>query len=906
MIATVEDGKITRLRPNPDHVVSKGYACPKGIAYREIVHSPDRVTAPLNRSGLISEPLAWKQEGWDEANADIGRRLKAIINESGPESVAMYVGNGAGFGFLHPFWAQGFLTGIGSTNLYGSATQDCSNKFAVARQMYGFPMLQPVSDFENAECFIILGGNPAATKLSFRGVPNPMRALRKASAEGCRIVHINPRRTEAVDAGGEHLAIRPDTDIFFLMAFAGELFRTGGIDGEKVEKHMKNLDALEELCLPWTAEKQADVTGISQGRFRDLSESFRNADGASLYLSTGLNMGRNGALCGWLVEAVNAISGNLDRRGGTLVGKGSLMDFPKLGARFGAMMSDGVSRLGGFRTVNEMRPGAMLADEILTPGKGQIRALLVAAGNPLLTLPDTAKTERAFRSLDLLVTVDIFRSATADFAHWVLPGVTPYEHPDIGYIFHSMMGIGHRRFLQYTDTVVPPVGNSRDEVQIWQDLCRAAGGRFFGSGFLQGIINIFGRLGRLPGSMGRRFRFSHSRILNRFLKVFGKPGVRRMRKEPDGWLLKDPPPGSFLGRRVRTADGLVNLAPPEFLEEAGKLESEFEWEKTHADTLKLINMREAHTHNSFLQSSPTLMKGKNSSNHLHIHPRDAEDRRLIDGDDGLVWSETGCIRLPVNVSDRMSPGSVAIPFGWGQQRTRGLTVASKTGGANVNWLFPSGPDHLERLSLMAHLSGLPVEAVPVPAGIPAVILAGGESRRFGSDKTAAEWKGRTLLAHVMEAATEGGRSAILSVSEAKSPVLGGIPRIFDPDPAIRTPLNGFIAACRVLKGWFLVITADVPGINPAVLELLCSRGASEVNRPVIISQGENLHPFPGLYHSSMIDIFESAFDRGDYRVIDLVRSMSPIMVSSDEIRKVDPELKCLRNVNTPEELAVLD
>jgi molybdopterin-guanine dinucleotide biosynthesis protein A len=209
------------------------------------------------------------------------------------------------------------------------------------------------------------------------------------------------------------------------------------------------------------------------------------------------------------------------------------------------------------------------------------------------------------------------------------------------------------------------------------------------------------------------------------------------------------------------------------------------------------------------------------------------------------------------------------------------------------------------LSLMAHLSGLAVESAPIPEGIPALILAGGQSRRFGSDKVLAEWRGRTLLDHVLDAATAGGRTAILSVSEGAAPRCGGLPRLMDPDPTIRTPLNGLLAGSRVLKGWFLVLASDAPGIRPEVLELLCEAGAQEVNRPVVITEDERLHPFPGLYHGSMIDAFEAAFDKGDYRVSDLVRSMNPITVPVERIRSVDPHLESLRNVNTPEELAAL-
>ena len=665
LIATVENGTITGLRPDPEHVASRGFSCPKGLNFHEIVHSPDRVTAPQRRRGPVNGDDSWDAVDWETAFSDIGGRLKSIIDEHGPESVALYVGTGAGFAFLHPYWAQGFLEAVGSKNLYSSATQDCSNKFVANREMYGFPMLQPVADFENGQCLIVLGANPAATKFSFKGVPHVMRRLREAADSGSRIIHVNPRRTEAADAGGEHLPIRPGTDVYFLLAFANEIFRRGGIDRSVTDRYMKNMDRLRGACAPWDAERQSEVTGIPAEALRDAVASFLEADGAAMYLSTGLAMSGHGALCAWLVEAINAVTGNLDRKGGTLVGKGALMDFPKLAAKFGIMLSDTRSRLGGYRVVNEIMPGSMLAEEILTPGKGQIRALFVAGGNPMVTLPHTSRVEKAFRNLDLLVTVDLFRNLTGTFAHWVLPGITSFERPDLGYIFHSMMGIADPRSLPYPDAVNSPVRDSMDELRIWTGLAKGAGLNFFGSGFLQGLIDSRAALATLPGVLGRPFRFSHERLLDRFLRFSGKPGVRRMRRRyPHGLALPHPGPGSFLGRRVLTDDGLVNLAPEDFVAACGDLEDRFAREKQPDDRLQLVNKRGFRTLNSFLQSSPSLMRGRHGSNHLHIHPDDGLRRGLEDGGEALVWSDWGSLRVPVFFTDRMSRGTVAIPFGW--------------------------------------------------------------------------------------------------------------------------------------------------------------------------------------------------------------------------------------------------
>ncbi|MBI9100711.1 MAG: molybdopterin-dependent oxidoreductase, partial [Spirochaetaceae bacterium] len=355
-----------------------------------------------------------------------------------------------------------------------------------------------------------------------------MKLLKKAGERGCRIVHINPRRVEAVKAGGEHLAIRPDTDIYLLLAMANELIRIEAVDHKIVDRYMKNYSFFREAVALWTPEKAAEVTEISVDVIKDLVKTYARADGASLYCSTGINMGRNGALCFWVAEVINAISGNLDKRGGTLVNKG-LVDFPKLGAKNKIMMTDKTSRIGKFKSVNDLYPGSLLADEILTPGDSQIKALIVAAGNPLLTLPDTLKTEKAFKSLQLLVTVDIFRNMTGNLAHYNLPGITPFEHADINYLFHSLMGISHRRFLQYTDRVVAPIGDARDELWIYQELCRYSGGQFFGSRAVHYWLHLRRFVKKIP-LLERGRSFSHEKILDVILKLARKPGIKKMRK----------------------------------------------------------------------------------------------------------------------------------------------------------------------------------------------------------------------------------------------------------------------------------------------------------------------------------------------------------------------------------------
>ena len=705
LIAEVEGNRIIRIMPNKEHVSSGGFACIKGLKFHELVHSPDRVEYPLKRTDGGFERISWAR-----ALAEIGVKVKELIEEYGRDSVGLYAGNGAGFCLLHTMFAQGFAKALGTRNVFASSTQDCSNKFAVAERMYGFPMTQPVPDFENGELFIILGANPAVSKFSFKGVPNILDKLKRAAARGTRIVSVNPRKTETVHSQGEHIFIRPDTDIFFLLALAGEIVSAGGVDRERTGKYMKNLDSFLRITEGWTPERAEPVTRIPARKIRELARAFVEADGASIYCSTGINHGSFPSLCFWITEAINAVTGNLDRPGGTLVGRG-IIDFPKLATNSGAMGSTVRSRIGNLPAVSEALPGAILPDEILTPGEGQIRGFFVTAGNPALTLPDTQRVRRGLESLDLLVCIDIFRSDTAEYADYILPGITFMEHPDINYIFQSMLGITDTPHLSYSDTVVEPGLEQREETWIFVELARAAGLNFFGSRFLGGLIEIERRLSRIP-LLGKIFRIRSEKIFRWILRAARLPGIRRMRKNINGILLPKQKPGSFLGERVQTEDGLVDLAPEDLVDQIEAVEDHYRRELENKFRIKLINKRETVTHNSYFQNAPSCIRGANATNYVYINPDDAAALGLTNSDSARISSDNGAIILPVRITDEIMQGSAAIPFGWGHQEAPGLTTARSAGGANVNVLTASGPGSVDPISGMARLTGIPVTIEP--------------------------------------------------------------------------------------------------------------------------------------------------------------------------------------------------
>jgi formate dehydrogenase len=392
---TVDGDQVVDIKPDDDHVATRGYGCLKGLKQHRLYDTPDRLLYPMQRSNGELQRVSW-----NDALGNIGNKVRELIDNHGRDSIAMYVGTAAGFGVLHPVFAQGFMQGVGSASMFSSA----------------------------------VGANPAISKWSFLQVSNPIRRLKEIEARGAKIFIVDPRRTETAKVAGEHVFIRPNTDVFFYLSFLHELLATSEVDRTRIDQYMTGFDELCRVAEAWSPERTAEVTRIPAESLRELVRAYREADGAALYCSTGVNMGTNGSLAFWLQECINAISGNLDRKGGTVVSTG-VIDFAAFGKKTGTLLHQNESRIGGFKSVNDAMPGGILADEILTPGDRQIKALFVTGGNPLITMANSERLREAFKELELLVVLDIQPSETASVATHVLPCTSPFQRPDLPFIF---------------------------------------------------------------------------------------------------------------------------------------------------------------------------------------------------------------------------------------------------------------------------------------------------------------------------------------------------------------------------------------------------------------------------------------------------------------------------------------
>ena len=695
------DNKIVDIRPDAKHITTYGFACPKGLKQHKMYDTPDRLSKPMAK-----KDGTWKEASWDTVMKEIGGKVKQLRKDHGPNSVALYVGTAAGFSALHPIFAQGFMDGIGSNNTYSSATQDCSNKFATSHRMYGFPFTLTFPDLENTDFLIIIGANPIVSKWSFLQVPNPSLHIKNILKRGGQVVVIDPRKNETAKIASDHISIRPNTDVFFYLSFLNELTKTKEIDKAWIAEHTTGYEDIIALAAQWPAEKTSELTGIPADKLKSLVQAYAQSPSAAIYCSTGVNMGTYGAMAYWIQECINTISGNLDKKGGMLVSKG-IVDFPKFGKKNNKLIRSDRTRIHNFHSTNDAFPGGLLADEILTPGKGQIKALFVTGGNPLITMANSNRLREAFSSLELLVTLDIYPNETGMVGNYMLPCTSPLERPDLPFIFPLLLGLQTKPYLQATKAVIEPDAEKRDEASIYLDLCRHSGVSLFDSKIAQIVLSSITSLYSFF-TKKKFWTVPQEFILNLMLKSGKQLSFKKLLKHRHGYLLDNHKPGSFVPERVLTDDKKIHLAPADLLEQTKDLTAFFAEELKKKDQFKLITKRDVTTHNSWTHNIEEFTKGDRYTNYIYMHEEDGAELDLNFKDLVKVSTATGSIVLPVKFNNLLQRKTVAVPHGWGHQSTA-MTTAKKTTGVNVNILAPDGIDNVEKISGMSQLTGFVVQ-----------------------------------------------------------------------------------------------------------------------------------------------------------------------------------------------------
>ena len=730
---TIEDGAVTRIRGDAQDVFSHGFVCPKGAALKPLHEDPDRVRTPLVRSGTGFEEVSW-----DDAFAEIDRRLAPIVERHGRDAIAGYLGNPNAHNLDALIYGRVALKALGTRNLFTATTVDQMPKHVSAGHMFGAPLSIPVPDVDRTDHLLMLGANPLASNGSLLTAPDMRGRLRAIRARGGRIVVIDPRRSRTAEEAGEHHFIRPGTDAHLLFAIAHVLFAEGLVDLGPLAEHCAGVEEVRRLAAGFAPGAVAEACGIPAPEIERMARELAAAEHAAVYGRIGTCTQEFGTLASWLVDVLNVLTGNLDRPGGAMV--------PKAAA--GAANTRGAPGKGkGFRTgrwqsrvrgrpeiIGEL-PVACLAEEIDTQGEGQVRALFTFAGNPAVSTPNAGRLRRALESLELMVSVDIYVNETTRHADVILPAPSPLHrsHYDL-----ALYQLAARNVANYSPAVLAPDPAVPPEWHTLLRLAAVAAGQgpaadieafddFVIAGLVQRELqDPSSRLaGRDPAELLAALgpRRGPERVLDWMLR--SGPYGDRFGGDPEGLTLarlEESPHGVDLGplepripEILRTASGKIELAPEPIVADVARLDASLGARRNGG--IVLIGRRQLRSNNSWMHNVPNLVRGKDRCT-AHVHPDDAARLGLDDGGRVSVTSDRGTIEVPVEVTDAIMPGVVSIPHGWGHDDPEArLEVAAAHAGANSNVVA----DELavDEPSGNAVLNGIPVELAPVRAAEPA-------------------------------------------------------------------------------------------------------------------------------------------------------------------------------------------
>jgi anaerobic selenocysteine-containing dehydrogenase len=696
----VEGGEVTKVRGDAQDVFSHGFLCPKGVSLKPLHEDPDRLRVPL---------VDGREASWDEAFAVVDERLRAVIEAGGHDAVAIYVGNPAAHSLSNLVYGRALLKALGTKNVYTASTVDQMPKQVAAGFMFGGGLSVPVPDVDRTDYLLVLGANPLASNGSLMTAPDMRGRLKALRRRGGRVVVVDPRRSRTAEESDEHLFIRPGTDALFLFALVHVL------DAEGLVTPVDHLDGVEEvlaLAQDFAPGPVADVTGIPASTIERVACELAGAPRAAVYGRIGTCTQEFGTLASWLVDVLNALTGNLDREGGAMFARaaaGASNTIGPPGRGRGLKPGRWQSRVRGAPEVFGELPVACLAEEIETPGEGQVRALITVAGNPVLSTPDGARLGHALEGLDFMLSLDIYVNETTRHADVVLPAPSPLarSHYDI-----ALFQLAIRNVANYSPPVIDgeAAGEPPDE---WRTLLRLAGS----AGGAGPNVDVDALDAMVAGEAARRAGLDPQEALAAVAPRVGPERILDilLRAGPYELTLADleaAPHGIDLGplqprlpEVLRTPSGMVELAPPAIVADVPRLRAALE--RSPNGDLVLIGRRQLRSNNSWMHNLDMLVRGPARCT-LHIHPDDAARIGLADGEDATVRSAAGNVVAPVEVTDAIMPGVVSIPHGWGHDvpGTR-LSVAREHAGVNCNLL--TGTAEVEPLSGNAILNGVPVE-----------------------------------------------------------------------------------------------------------------------------------------------------------------------------------------------------
>jgi anaerobic selenocysteine-containing dehydrogenase len=683
VLVTVESGRVTDIRGDEADPLSRGHICPKAVALRDLQEDRDRLTQPVRRTAT-----GWEELGWDEAFTYVASRLREVQSASGRNAIGVYLGNPN----VHSVGAMTHMPTVvrllKTRNRFSATSVDQLPHMLAVHLLYGHQLMVPVADIDRTSYLLMLGANPLASNGSMMTAPGFGRRLKEVQKRGGRVVVIDPRRTETAAVADEHHFVRPGTDAAFLLALIHQILLDGAATAAE---YVDGLSTVEEVTREWTPERAAAVTGIAAEDIRRIAREFAGADTAACYGRLGVSTQQFGAICQWAVQVLNIITGNLDRPGGSMFPRPAVDTLRGIGRGHIGVWKSRVRSLPEFG--GEL-PASVMAEEILTPGDGQIRAMVTIAGNPVLSTPNGRRLDEALETLDFMVCVDPYINETTRHADVILPPTPPLERDHYDLAFHAL---AVRNTARWNDAVLPRPSESRHDWEIFRGLGLA-------------LLRTAGWGARPRALTALRLRLSPRRIVDLGLRIGPyRLSVRKLRKSAGGVDLGPLQPA--LPGALYTKSKRIDLAPPMILDDLSRAFATL-FSGDSDDGLLLIGRRHLRSNNSWMHNSARLVKGK-PRHQLLMNPDDLRSRDLTDGQLVEITSAAGAISVEVAASNDMMPGVVSLPHGFGHNRSGArLSVANQVAGVSANDITDSA--FTDPIAGTAALNGVPVKVTAAP------------------------------------------------------------------------------------------------------------------------------------------------------------------------------------------------
>ncbi|MGV0773504.1 molybdopterin-containing oxidoreductase family protein [Mycobacterium syngnathidarum] len=655
---TVEDNRVRKIAADKLNPHTWGDFCAKGRTAGQMVEHPRRILSPMRRVGDT-----YVEASWDEAISDIAERMNRIIDAGGPDAVAAYYGNPAGYSSSNLVFMNAWLDAVGTHNRYAVGSVDQNALHVVAEAMYGSPLMVPVSDVDNCDYFLIVGANPAVSAWNWvESVPGGWRRALSRQRQGARIVVVDPIRTESAQAADLHLPVRPGQDWALLLAMLKVILDEGCEHRGDCTELATGIADLRTLTTEADLDDLASRCDIARDVIEQVAREFASAPGAMVITRTGVSLHAAGTVAEWLGHVLNLVTGRMDRPGGRRFEPG-YVDTLRLAGLAGTRPH--VSRLDGRDLVAGAHALAELPDEITTPGRGQIRALLINSGNPVVSGPDGDSLDAALAQLDLLVAIDLVQRESHRHAHWLLPAVHWLERADL-LAFTS--GMHDEPYVQYGVKAVEAPDGAREEWRVFTDLALAMRRPLFGAKGFNSFIRATRWLAARVGRPGMQFgpHWMDRLIILTSRKVDGhKLSWRELMAHPHGLVLGSRRFGRFRDA-LRTPDHKVRAAPEEFVTRARELLAAPDPAAPEGFPFLLGNRRRRHSMNSWLNELPGLHPA-GKGNEVLVHPEDAAALGIAAGDRVRLFSPTGQLEVTAALSDRPRRGVVVLDHGWGSR-----------------------------------------------------------------------------------------------------------------------------------------------------------------------------------------------------------------------------------------------